>query len=208
MKKILKKITFIWLLILLTLSGNNFFNLTSYCTKPHKTTKYNIPENFKSIPLNEIIIFGGKYKDKASVSGYEKHHLISAHFCKNHKEKLSTTTAPCIMIPKWLHLKTGSHGASGHSKKFLNTEENIYQKQKSLTAVYCYGVSDLISSLKSIGYEINETDIDLLNTMTPVKNSVCALSNLTDIKNKDLNIKKISSYDDIQPCKLDFDKLN
>lgn len=131
----------------------------------HLNKKYNVE-----------IIDGGSYYNTARADGYEVHHLISAHFCRNHPDVLSISRSPAVLIPKKVHRLTGSHIGSGYTNMihYLSKEEKNYQKYQSIHALTALGIRDLILAFKKYDFikgqlknrRVHSSDIV---TQTPIK---------------------------------------
>ena len=115
-----------------------------------KSTKSRISEK-----ILDYIICGGSYKHLPHVKNYEVHHLISARFAKEHPNVISVKDCPAVLIPRALHIHTGSYGS--RSPNYVKQETTIFSKKKkqtgsntaALAAVLEYGTKDLINTINS-----------------------------------------------------------
>ncbi len=99
--------------------------------------KHRKEENPDIIPP---IIIGGRYQSVPHAKKYESHHLISAHFCRAHKDIINVKDAPSVLILKELHKFTGSYG--GNSAQYFKKEEKAYSSG-GLEAILKLGIADL-----------------------------------------------------------------
>ena len=157
--KYFKKINLFLLLILLLNFG---ISTTCECVRPKKTVD-GLTFSFldgKKLPTRIIqltqsfqhrkdenpgvippIIIGGRYYSVPHAENYESHHLISAHFCRAHKNVIKTADAPCVLILKNIHRFTGSYDAINR-EQYFKMEEEAY-RLGGLEAVLELGIKDL-----------------------------------------------------------------
>lgn len=98
---------------------------------------------------------------------WEVHHLISAHFCRNHRDIISVHNAPAVLIPKELHKLTGSYGSFCKSKLYRDKEERVFKKYRSIQEVFEFGLKDLKKAMKELGY--SDKEITEYFNRTPIK---------------------------------------
>lgn len=97
----------------------------------------------------------------------EVHHLISAHFCRNHRDIISVHNAPAVLIPKELHRLTGSYGSFCKSKLYRDKEERVFKKHRSIQEVFEFGLKDLEKAMKKLG--CSDKEITEYFNRTPIK---------------------------------------
>lgn len=122
------------------------------------------------------ILSGGMYNQvphlvtinpSAQKNVWEVHHLISTHFCKNHRDIISVHNAPAVLIPKELHRLTGSYGSFYKSKLYRDKEERVFKKHRSIQEVFKFGLKDLKKAMKESG--CSDKEITEYFNRTPIK---------------------------------------
>lgn len=124
----------------------------------------------KQIDQFSNAIDGGEYNEVLRVSGYEIHHLVSSSFCRFNPKVVNLRHAPAISIPKHLHVQTGSHGASGYSRVYLELEHFVFYKTNSIRMVWLLGIRDFKRVLESTC--VSPTEIQSEIGSSPCKKSL------------------------------------
>lgn len=186
-KFILKSIAVLFSVISLILNNSANANSHKKTQFTPKGTKYisstrqlkNISEASRILSRmiqGDKILSGGMYSQvphlvtinpSAQKNVWEVHHLVSAHFCRNHRDIISVHNAPAVLIPKELHRLTGSYGSSWKSKLYRDKEERVFKKNRSIQEVFEFGLKDLEKAMKKLGFSDKEI-IEYFNK-TPIK---------------------------------------
>ena len=131
---------------------------------------------------------------------YESHHLISNNFCnhhnQNHDDLITKDEAPSVLIPKYVHEKTGSYKKKDGDPYFIKEEECF--AEGGIKGVLEYGINDLKRAFKECGF----TDTCILDTNTIVTDKLYLYADLLDaIINKDISKIEIIKSKIITPLK-------
>ena len=153
------------------------------------------PSKFKNIGLDKLkslltsirnrvsknllgcIICGGSYKNIPNVSNYERHHLISAKFAREHPDVIKEDDCPAVLIPRSLHVHTGSYG--GRSTSYVKEENRIFDNNvlknnsisSGLSAVLDHGVQDFIKVVNEYS-SLKITKSDISSPYTKAKQAI------------------------------------
>lgn len=113
---------------------------------------------------------------------YESHHLISNYFCENHSDVINSNEAPAVLIPAYVHKKTGSYTKKNGDPYFIK-EEECFDKGR-MNGVLEYGINDLKRAFKECGF----TDVSILEPNTIITDKLYLYADLLDaIINKDIS---------------------